>query len=74
MTTVEMKLNYLAPSAAGRLVGLGRLIKTGRTISLADARVENEDGKLLAHGTVTLMSLPGLEMDGSNKGPSKFLS
>ena len=72
MTTVEMKLNYLAPSTSGRLIGLGRLIKAGKTLSLADARVESETGRLLAHGTVTLMTLSGLVLDGQNGAPTKF--
>jgi uncharacterized protein (TIGR00369 family) len=74
MTTVEMKLNYLAPSISGRLIGLGRLIKAGKTLSLADARVENETGRLLAHGTVTLMTLSGLVLEGQNEAPPKFAS
>ncbi|MFH1134737.1 MAG: PaaI family thioesterase [Pseudomonadota bacterium] len=73
LTTVEMKLNYLAPAAAGRLIGLGKTIKTGRTISLAETRIENEQGRLLAHGTVTLMSLSGQVMAGSGEIPAKFL-
>ena len=55
-----MKLNYLAPAQDGRLIGMGRTIKTGRTLGLADARIEDQKGRLLAHGTVTIMVLPHL--------------
>lgn len=73
MTTVEMKLNYLAPSAGnGRLIGLGRALKLGRTLGLAEARVEDEAGRLLAHGTVTLMVLPDLKLLGGEL-PAKFI-
>ena len=72
MTTVELKLNYLSPAESGKLIGLGRSIKNGRTLSLAEARVENETGRLLAHGTVTLMTLPDLKLDGQEGAPVKF--
>ncbi|MEW5725454.1 MAG: PaaI family thioesterase [Thermodesulfobacteriota bacterium] len=73
LTTLEMKLNYLAPSNGGRLIAHGRLIKAGRTISLADAYIENEEGRLLAHGLVTLMTIPDLKIKGSEGAPPKFL-
>ena len=73
MATLEMKLNYLAPSADGLLIGRGQCIKLGSTIGLADARVENQDGRLLAHGTVTVMLQPDLKMDRQEHQPSKFL-
>lgn len=73
LTTVEMKLNYLAPAAAGRLIGLGRAIKLGKTLGLAEARVEDQEGRLLAHGTVTLMALESLSLGGQEGLPPKFL-
>ena len=74
MTTVEMKLNYLAPSTDGLLVGFGRTIKLGRTLGLAETRIENEEGRLLAHGTVTVMTLTDLQMQGQDTAPSKFIA
>lgn len=73
LTTVEMKLNYLAPAVTGRLVGLGRALKLGKTLGLAEARVEDHDGRLLAHGTVTLMALDSLSLGGQACLPPKFL-
>lgn len=73
MTTVEMKLNYLSAAQEGRLVGLGRAIKLGRTLGLAEARVEDGQGGLLAHGTVTMMVLPQLALLGHDRLPPKFL-
>ncbi len=73
MTTVEMKLNYLAAAQEGRLVGLGRAIKLGRTLGLAETRVEDGQGNLLAHGTVTMMVLPQLGLQGDDQLPPKFL-
>jgi len=74
LTTVELKLNYLAPAKEGRLIGLGRCIKQGRSLGLAEARVEDDDGRLLAHGTVTLMVLKDLALAGQEDLPPKFLN
>ncbi|MFH1091639.1 MAG: PaaI family thioesterase [Pseudomonadota bacterium] len=73
LTTLEMKLNYLAPAVEGRLVALGRVIKRGKTISLSEVKVEDQDGRLLAHGTVTLMTLPLTSLSGQGNAPPKFL-
>ena len=73
LTTVELKLNYLAPTKQGRLIGLGRCIKQGRNLGLADARVEDAEGPLLAHGTVTLMAQDNLPLDLQKELPPKFL-
>lgn len=73
MTTAELKLNYLAPVVSGPLVGLGRCLKLGRTLSLAEARVEDGEGRLLAQGLVTLMTLKDLELAGQEGLPRKFL-
>ena len=73
LTTVEMKLNYLAPAVEGMLVGLGRSVKMGRTLGLAETRVEDQTGRLLAHGTVTLMVMKDLSMLGEAELPPKFI-
>ena len=73
LSTVEMKLNFLSPSEArGRLMGQGRCIKLGRTLGLAEARIEDQDGRLMAHGVVTLMVLPRLKVSGGADFPPKF--
>jgi len=73
MTTVEMKLNYLAPAASGRFLARGKSIKIGRTICLSEATVFDEKEKMLAHGTVTLMILMSLELNLKNELPPKYL-
>ena len=59
-TTVETKVNFVRPiSPDGGIVRCeGRLLSRGRQIATADARLENEEGKLLAHGSSTLIILP----------------
>ena len=64
LTTVEMKLNYLAPVQKGKLVARGRCIKLGRTLALGETSVTNEEGTLIAHGTATMMVVPDLRIPG----------
>jgi len=64
LTTVEIKVNYLAPVQKGKLRAEGRCIKMGKTLALGEALVKDEEGKLIAHGTSTMMVLPGLTVEG----------
>jgi uncharacterized protein (TIGR00369 family) len=58
-TTVETKVNFTRPiDPAGGLVRCeGRVLSRGRQIATAEAFLRSEDGKLLAHGTSTLIIL-----------------
>ena len=73
MTTVELKLNYLAPASAGVLVGKGKSLRVGHTLCLGEARIEDQEGQLLAHGTSTMMILKDLKLQGETGWPAKFL-
>ncbi len=73
MTTVELKLNYLAPASKGYLIAKGKSIKVGKVICLGEATIEDEAGKLLAHGTSTMMILRDFKIKGSLEFPPKFL-
>ena len=73
MTTVEMKLNYLAPANQGEMIAKGRAIRVGKTLCLGEAGIENETGVLLAHGTATMMILKDLKLQGEERLPPKFL-
>ncbi len=73
LTTVEMKLNYLAPLSKGRLVARGRCLKEGKTLCLSETSVEEPSGRLLAHGMVTLMVVRNLGIQTSESMPPKFL-
>jgi len=76
VTTVDLKLNYLAPAspeASGRLIARGQCIKLGRTLGYADARVTDESGQLLAHGSSTLILLPGKGLSADEPLPPKFI-
>jgi len=71
-TTVDLKLNYLAPAVSGKLIAKGRQIKLGKTLGYAEAEVTDENSKLLAHGTSTLMILPGNGLAMDQPLPPKF--
>jgi uncharacterized protein (TIGR00369 family) len=60
LASVDLKLNYLAPARVEPLRCVGTLIKEGKTLYYAEGRVLGGDGRLIAHGTSTLMRLPGL--------------
>jgi uncharacterized protein (TIGR00369 family) len=73
MTTVEMKLNYLAPASNGVMVAKGKGIRVGKTLCLGEATIRSETGVLLAHGTATMMILKDLKLQGEDRLPPKFL-
>ena len=58
--TVETKVNFTRPIApdAGTLRCEGKVVTRGRQIATAEARLLNAEGKILAHGTSTLIILP----------------
>ena len=73
LTTVEIKLNFLAPVAQGRLVASGKGIKIGKKICLGEASVLDDQSVLVAHGTSTMMVLDSFSVPGSGSIPPKFL-
>jgi uncharacterized protein (TIGR00369 family) len=56
--TLETKANFSRPIAkdTGRVRCEGRVVAKGRQIISAEAKVLSPEGKLLAHGTSTLMA------------------
>jgi uncharacterized protein (TIGR00369 family) len=73
MTTVEMKLNYLAPAETGRLIACGRRIKIGKTLALGEASITDADGRQFAHGLATFMIMPGMNVQADSPLPPKFV-
>jgi uncharacterized protein (TIGR00369 family) len=60
--TAEFKINLLAPAAGERIVARGRVVKAGRTLTLAQAdvfAVKGGEERLIAHLTATLMAITG---------------
>ena len=56
-TTVETKVNFTRPvdPHGGAIRCEGRVLSRGRTIATAEAYLRSAEGKLLAHGTSTLI-------------------
>jgi uncharacterized protein (TIGR00369 family) len=62
--TTEFKINLVAPAAGERIVARGRVVKAGRTLTLAQAEVfAVTDGKekLIALLTATMMNIKDRE-------------
>ncbi|WP_046865371.1 PaaI family thioesterase [Microvirga massiliensis] len=60
--TTEFKINLVAPAAGDRIVARGRVIKAGRTLTLAQTEVFSETSgkeRLVALLTATLMTIEG---------------
>ncbi|MEW6167691.1 MAG: PaaI family thioesterase [Pseudomonadota bacterium] len=70
LVNVDLKLNYLKAVTGGTLVAEGRCLRAGRQLSYTEAHVYDERRELVAHGTSTLMALPG---KGLRLGVGKFV-
>ena len=74
ITTVELKVNYLAPASEGHFIARGRSLKVGERLCLGETLIENEKGRLLAHGTATMMIIDSVKMQDQSQLPPKFLN
>jgi uncharacterized protein (TIGR00369 family) len=70
LVNIDLKLNYLRSVTKGRLTATGVCLRPGRSICYSDARVLDEKGRLVAHGTSSLMVLQG---KGLALGVKKFI-
>jgi len=70
--TIEMKVNYLSSVKSGKLLAHASVINLGKSIGLAKVTIKNENNKLLAYGTVTVMVKPPLKALAAAKLPPKF--
>lgn len=78
--SIDLKIDYLAPTSGGVIITEGRSIKIGRSMCLAEATATDQDGKWLAHGTSKMMVTKGLQtienalsFTGSKTLPAKFI-
>ena len=58
-TTLELKMNYLRPFWTGTLLAHGKVISRGKTVGLTDCRIVDDQDRLIAHATSTVMTLRG---------------
>jgi len=61
MITIDVNVNNLASVKEGTILAYGRRIKVGRSICLADVRVEDATGRILSQGTSKLLVTQGLQ-------------
>lgn len=80
LVTIDLKVDFLAPVSGKKVVVEGRLIKSGKRIHLSEAKMLDDQGRLLAHGTSKLMVTRNkqsindvVEYVGSQKLPAKYL-
>ena len=62
LLTAEYKINLISPAAGDRIVARGKVVKAGRTLTIAQTHVFAEtEGreKLIALLTATLMTIEG---------------
>jgi uncharacterized protein (TIGR00369 family) len=59
LTTINLNINYLAPSTEGILVAKGKVIQQGYRIITAEGEITDQEGKLLAKGIGTFKVLRG---------------
>lgn len=54
-TTVDLSINIVRPAShkTGPLRAVAKIVHLGRQMATAEARIEDEKGKLYAHGTTT---------------------
>ncbi|MBA2634239.1 MAG: PaaI family thioesterase [Chloroflexi bacterium] len=58
--STEFKINLMAPARGDRIIARGRIVKAGRTLTVAQSEVVAESGgqqKLIALLTATLMTV-----------------
>jgi uncharacterized protein (TIGR00369 family) len=56
-TTLELKINFLKPIWKAKLRAVGTVVRPGRTISLVECDVLDEQDKLVARASSTCMTL-----------------
>ncbi|HYF33455.1 MAG TPA: PaaI family thioesterase [Chitinophagaceae bacterium] len=56
--TVEFKVNFLKPAATAKLIAVGKVIQSGKTLTVCEGNVYDErEEKLLAKMTATIMTI-----------------
>ena len=48
--TIDMRVDYLRPARRGDLTAIGRTVRVGKTVSVADVEIRDASGTLVAVG------------------------
>jgi len=59
-TTIDIRINYLRPITldTGEVTATGNVLQSGRRLAYVEAKLVDANGKLLAHGTGSLLIMP----------------
>jgi len=57
--TIDMRVDYLRPARRGDLLAVARTVRVGRTVSVADVEVRDEQGTVVAVGRAVYASPRG---------------
>ena len=57
-TTIEIKVNFLAPAQKGDLTATAKIISAGRRVMVGEMEVKDQDGNLVAQGLGTYLVIP----------------
>jgi len=59
-TTIDIRINYLRPITVGtgEVKAIGNVLQSGRRLAYVEAKLLDANGKLLAHGTGSLLIMP----------------
>ena len=66
-TTIDLRINYLRPITVetGEVTATGGVLQSGRKIAYVEAKLTDANGKLLAHGTGSLLIMARQSSNGS---------
>jgi acyl-CoA thioesterase len=57
-TTIEMKINFIAPVGSGEVIAEGNIVHCGRRTALGEVTLKDQDGRLVGKCLATYMILP----------------
>jgi uncharacterized protein (TIGR00369 family) len=56
--TIEFKVNFLKPAKTNKLIAIGKVLQSGKTLTVCDGFVYDEtETKLIAKMTATIISM-----------------
>ena len=66
-TTIELKINFLAPAEKGELTATANIISQGRRVIVGEMEVKDQDGRLIAQGLGTYLVLQARNRPENNR-------
>jgi uncharacterized protein (TIGR00369 family) len=54
--TIDLRVDYLRPARRGDLIAIGRTLRVGRTVSVADVEIRDTSGAVVAVGRAVYAS------------------